>query len=228
MRRKRRRTIRVWWVMKINSILLIDDGKYHISNMNYEQQSVEQTTCWRFFGHMLPHAMLPVYSFGARPCKIKFYHAISYIWACGWWWKRTVWFLFVVGSFRQMRVSTASSSISMKTSKEAMAKDTHGLDGVTGKSNFSVHGYVSSQLNATLLSPPSPPGWLGKMLGFLRKLLVVLGLLPGGTGGPKHSFWSILKICLSALTVGFLSSAYIVIQCKGSMQIKCFSVFIIP
>lgn len=117
-----------------------------------------------------------------------------------------------------MKAAAVSPFVPIKTSTKAVVEDTLGLDSITSSSTLPGHACDFSRPNTTLPSPPSPARWLDKVLDFLGWILVVLGLLPGGRGGPKQSFSSILKICLAAVTVGFLSSAYIIIECKTNRQ----------
>lgn len=118
--------------------------------------------------------------------------------------------LFIV-FLRQMKMAVVSSSLFLKTFMDGMAKEDLGQDSITTSFRHS-----TSWTNTTIPNPPSPTRRLDKVFDFLGKLLVVLGLLPGGTEGPKQSLASILKICLAAVLVGFLSSTYIILQCKGS------------
>lgn len=128
----------------------------------------------------------------------------------------TDYFILLFGLFRQVRVAAASLFTYMKTAEETIAKVVLGLDCVSSTSSSSEDGYNPPQLNAAPRRKPSPTGGLDKTLDFLGTFSMVLGLFLGDTGGPKYSCTSFLKMCLAVLTVGFLSSSFIVIQCKDS------------
>lgn len=116
---------------------------------------------------------------------------------------------FFANSLIPMIMTIVSPSRFLKTFMDGMAKDDLGQDGITTSSRL-------SWIDTSFHIPRPPTRRLGRVFDFLGKLLVVLGLLPGGTGGPTQSLASILKICLAVVLVGFLSSTYIVVQCKGS------------
>lgn len=119
------------------------------------------------------------------------------------------------GSSRQMKMAVISSF------KEVTSEEALDLDGVTSSASLFSYGFVSSWPSAAPPRQPSSRGRLGKVPDILGWILVLLGLLPGGTEGPKRSFTSVIKICLALLVVGLLGFAFIIIQCKGTRYSDC-------
>ena len=124
--------------------------------------------------------------------------------------------IFFTESLILMKVTDPTLSTSMKAFKESLTMDALGLAGGDALSSVSVQEYCSPRLNTITVLPgtPQPTGPADKMLNFLIKMLIVLGLSPRGTTGPQKFWKTLLRMCLTGLILGILSFTYIITQCK--------------